>query len=150
MFSLDNRLPGHCLPAESELQVLQIVREALANVVRHSHARQVWIRLWPSTDGGVVEVCDDGVGLPQYLPSSGHFGLHIMRERAAAIGAELRIEPASTGGTRGSNHGFPRPTSWRCSAMSSRKPKSSKGAVVACPVAQLCFPSSLSARPKMP
>lgn len=100
VFSLDNRLPGHCLPAESELQVLQIVREALANVVRHSHARQVWIRLWPSTDGGVVEVCDDGVGLPQHLPSSGHFGLHIMRERAAAIGAELRIEPSATGGTR--------------------------------------------------
>ena len=100
VFSLDNRLPGHCLPAESELQVLQIVREALANVVRHSHARQVWIRLWPSAGGGVVEVCDDGVGLPQHLPSSGHFGLHIMRERAAAIGAELRIEAASTGGTR--------------------------------------------------
>lgn len=100
VFSLDNRLPGHCLPAESELQVLQIVREALANVVRHSHARQVWIRLWPSAGGGAVEVCDDGVGLPQHLPSSGHFGLHIMRERAAAIGAELRIESASTGGTR--------------------------------------------------
>ncbi|MGP0173648.1 ATP-binding protein [Pseudomonas sp. NCHU5208] len=100
VFSLDNRLPGHCLPAESELQVLQIVREALANVVRHSHARQVWIRLWPNADGGVVEVCDDGVGLPQRLPATGHFGLHIMRERAAAIGAELRIESATTGGTR--------------------------------------------------
>lgn len=100
VFSLDNRLPGHALPAESELQVLQIVREALANVVRHSHARQVWIRLWPSAGGGAVEVCDDGVGLPQHLPSSGHFGLHIMHERAAAIGAELRIEPASAGGTR--------------------------------------------------
>ncbi|VXD05262.1 Histidine kinase [Pseudomonas sp. 8Z] len=100
VFSLDNRLPGHCLPTESELQVLQIVREALANVVRHSHARQVWIRLWPSADGGAVEVCDDGVGLPQHLPPTGHFGLHIMRERAAAIGAELRIEPSATGGTR--------------------------------------------------
>nr|WP_024309119.1 ATP-binding protein [Pseudomonas sp. P818] len=100
VFSLDNRLPSHALPAESELQVLQIVREALANVVRHSHARQVWIRLWPSAGGGAVEVCDDGVGLPQHLPSSGHFGLHIMHERAAAIGAELRIEPASAGGTR--------------------------------------------------
>lgn len=100
VFSLDNRLPGHCLPAESELQVLQIVREALANVVRHSHARQVWIRLWPSAGGGVVEVCDDGVGLPQHLPATGHFGLHIMRERAAAIGAELHIESAASGGTR--------------------------------------------------
>lgn len=100
VFSLDNRLPAHCLPADSELQVLQIVREALANVVRHSHARQVWIRLWPSAGGGAVEVCDDGVGLPRHVPVSGHFGLQIMRERAAAIGAELHIEPAAAGGTR--------------------------------------------------
>lgn len=92
VFSLDNRLPGNCLPADSELQVLQIVREALANVVRHSHARQVRIRLWPTVSGLEVEVCDDGIGLPEDLPDSGHFGLSIMRERAAAIGAELSVE----------------------------------------------------------
>lgn len=100
VFSLDNRLPANCLPAEGELQVLQVVREALANVVRHSHARQVWIRLWPTAQGVEVEVRDDGVGLPRRLPDSGHFGLRIMRERAAAIGAELAIEPAAGGGTR--------------------------------------------------
>lgn len=100
VFSLDNRLPGNGLPAESELQVLQIVREALANVVRHSHARQVHIRLWPSGNGFEVEVRDDGIGLPSDLPDSGHFGLSIMRERAAAIGAELLIAPVGGGGTR--------------------------------------------------
>lgn len=101
VFSLDNRLPGNDLPAESELQVLQIVREALANVVRHSHARQVHIRLWPTCGGFEVEVRDDGVGLPEDLPGSGHFGLSIMRERAAAIAAELSIaRSGEQGGTR--------------------------------------------------
>jgi two-component system nitrate/nitrite sensor histidine kinase NarX len=100
VFSLDNRLPASCLPAEGELQVLQIVREALANVVRHSHARQVWVRLLQMERGVEVEVRDNGVGLPQQLPDNGHFGLRIMRERAAAIGAELAIEACPEGGTR--------------------------------------------------
>ncbi|TBU92028.1 ATP-binding protein [Stutzerimonas kirkiae] len=99
VFSLDNRLPANQLPADGELQVLQIVREALANVVRHSHARQVWISLLPVGDGVEVEVRDDGVGLPAQLPPTGHFGLRIMQERAAAIGAELTIGPAASGGT---------------------------------------------------
>ncbi|MGF0335210.1 sensor histidine kinase [Ectopseudomonas toyotomiensis] len=100
VFSLDNRLPGNDLPGDSELQVLQIVREALANVVRHSHARQVHIRLWPTGNGFEVEVRDDGIGLPSDLPDCGHFGLSIMRERAAAIDAELLIAPVDGGGTR--------------------------------------------------
>lgn len=99
VFSLDNRLPAHALPSEAQLQVLQIVREALANVVRHSHARQVWIRLWPQGSGAVVEVHDDGVGLPAQPPEGGHFGVTIMRERAAAIGAQLSIESAPGRGT---------------------------------------------------
>ena len=99
VFSLDNRLPAHALPSEAQLQVLQIVREALANAVRHSHARQVWIRLWPQGSSAVVEVHDDGVGLPAQPPEGGHFGVTIMRERAAAIGAQLSIESAPGRGT---------------------------------------------------
>ena len=99
VFSLDNRLPAHSLPSEVELQVLQIVREALANVVRHSHARQVLIRLWPQGGGAVVEVRDDGVGLPSLPPEGGHFGLNIMHERAASIGSQLLIESSPGQGT---------------------------------------------------
>ncbi|OEC33979.1 two-component system, NarL family, nitrate/nitrite sensor histidine kinase NarX [Pseudomonas cuatrocienegasensis] len=99
VFTLDNRLPANWLPAEGELQLLQIVREALANAVRHSHARQVWVRLWPVAGGATVEVRDDGVGLPEPLPEGGHFGLGIMRERAAAMGAQLTLQAAPGGGT---------------------------------------------------
>lgn len=100
VFTLDNRVPGDCLPGEVELQILQIVREALANVVRHSHARQARIDLRQTPGRGIeVQVRDDGVGIPEALPEHGHFGLRIMRERAAAIGADLRIGPQSPHGT---------------------------------------------------
>src|SRR5690606_32523728 len=38
---LDNRLPDAALSATEQIHVLQIVREALANVLRHARARRV-------------------------------------------------------------------------------------------------------------
>ncbi|MDF5826749.1 histidine kinase [Pseudomonas aeruginosa] len=68
VFSLDNRLPAERIGHEAELQILQIVREALANVVRHSHARHVrialldapqqgWKSWWPMTVSGCRRSC---------------------------------------------------------------------------------------------
>ncbi|MDR6676321.1 sensor histidine kinase [Pseudomonas oryzihabitans] len=91
VFELDNRLPDDLLDSEQSLQVLQIVRESLANIVRHSHARTARIDMRLQDSALEVRVEDDGIGL---RPSgeSGHFGLSIMRERALAIGASLSIE----------------------------------------------------------
>ncbi|MFC3609492.1 sensor histidine kinase [Stutzerimonas tarimensis] len=101
VFELDNRLPGNCLSPEAELQILQVVREALANVVRHAHARQVQIRL-AEHPGWILEVLvqDDGIGLPEQLAEDRHFGLRIMRERVTSLGAQLTIGPAAPQGTR--------------------------------------------------
>lgn len=107
VFELDNRLPDQTLAPDSELQVLQIVREALANVVRHSQARQVRIELRPVPGHKVmVTVEDDGIGMNTgAAPSLGeHYGLAIMRERAEAIGATLAIEPAGPRGVRVALH----------------------------------------------
>ncbi|MCQ4319522.1 sensor histidine kinase [Stutzerimonas stutzeri] len=100
VFELDNRIHAGLITPEAELQVLQIIREALANVVRHSHARRVQVSLLARSGGGVeVRVEDDGIGLPDELPESGHFGLHIMRERAAGIDARLEFGKGEPRGT---------------------------------------------------
>ena len=103
VFELDNRLADDALNPETELQILQIVREALANAVRHSHARHVSIELRQSQDGDVsVSVEDDGIGIG-LSPASGednHFGLAIIRERAASIGARLTFEAIRPHGVR--------------------------------------------------
>jgi len=82
-----------------DLQVLQIVREALANIVRHSHARTARIDLRLARSEPRVTVEDDGVGL-QACGETGHFGLSIMRERALAIGAGLSVKTIPPRGTR--------------------------------------------------
>ncbi|MFJ3483025.1 ATP-binding protein [Pseudomonas sp. NPDC090202] len=101
VFELDNRLPDNALSPETELQILQIVREALTNAVRHSHARHVRIELRQNQAGDtLVSVEDDGIGLSPASGEDNHFGLAIIRERAASIGARLVIEPIQPHGVR--------------------------------------------------
>ena len=98
---LENHL-GNCkLPPNAEINVIQVIREALANVLQHARAKQAAVALHCDIHGGVnISIDDDGVGLqqPEALPH--HYGLTIMRERAHAIGGELQILASPLGGTR--------------------------------------------------
>jgi signal transduction histidine kinase len=51
------------LPAPAALEVVRIVQEALANVRKHSRARNVLVRLGGSQDGCSIVIEDDGTGL---------------------------------------------------------------------------------------
>lgn len=98
--SLDNRLIGFELSANEQVHVLQIVREALSNVEKHAHAKNVWVRLDRTAEGQVrVEIDDDGVGIPVDPEKRHHFGLSIMRDRAESLGGDLTVEPRAGGGT---------------------------------------------------
>jgi PAS domain S-box-containing protein len=97
---------GGTLPALSptvEIQLVRIVQEALANVRKHAHARQVQIHV--SADAGqvILVVEDDGVGVDPTVrerESSSHFGLATMRERAAGVGGQLEVDSVPGRGTR--------------------------------------------------
>ncbi len=86
------------LDPERKLAFYRIAQEALNNVARHAEASRVEVRL---TGGPPIEllVVDDGVGFDSSVVRSGHLGLSIMAERAAAIGADLEVETTESGGT---------------------------------------------------
>lgn len=78
------------LPTELQEDLYRIIQEALHNVVKHAHARRATVRV--SADHViVVEVCDDGVGLPEEQPRVGALGLVSMRERAERWGGTVEI-----------------------------------------------------------
>ncbi|HMA32165.1 MAG TPA: ATP-binding protein, partial [Casimicrobiaceae bacterium] len=101
---LANHAPALRLSVASELQVFHIVQEALANIWKHAKARQVWVSL--SAENGSCELIveDDGVGIADPAAAEGadpgHYGIAIMRERAARLGGELTFEHSAGGGTR--------------------------------------------------
>jgi two-component system nitrate/nitrite sensor histidine kinase NarX len=99
--ALNDRLSHFLLNANEEINILQIVREALANVEHHAHAHHAEVALWLE-DGhaAVVRIDDDGVGLDARGSPAGHYGLAIMRERARSLGGALQVEHTKAGGTR--------------------------------------------------
>ncbi len=79
----------------------RVFQEALANVARHANAKQVTVRLVRDADALVLDVVDDGVGLPRgAFTNPLSLGLLGMRERAARLGGTLAAEPATPKGTR--------------------------------------------------
>ncbi len=76
-------------------EVTQIAREALSNVVRHSEAAHVAVRLSYEDDATRLTVSDDGKGVDLASLSNGNGrgeGIRNMQTRARLIGAELALE----------------------------------------------------------
>jgi two-component system nitrate/nitrite sensor histidine kinase NarX len=92
------------LSANSEMQVLRIIQEALANVRKHSGAHTVRVLLRCDKDDNYhILVEDDGIGMekPAFSGHPGeHLGMSIMKERARYLGGDLRIESEAGEGTR--------------------------------------------------
>jgi signal transduction histidine kinase/ligand-binding sensor domain-containing protein len=74
-------------------------KELVANAARHSGARRVEVRFAHEAGRLVLEVADDGVGLPEGGTREGR-GLRAVRRRAALLGADLQIESRPGAGTR--------------------------------------------------
>ncbi len=91
--------PRH-LEAQKQVHVLQIVREALLNAIRHAQASRIEIHCsCPAAGQNVIEIQDNGIGIGDKTSPPGHYGLSIMRERAASLGGELNISSANPKGT---------------------------------------------------
>jgi len=92
--ALDWSLPT--LSPEVELVIYRVAQEALTNVLRHADATEVMVQLRQADRHVLLEVADNGRGLP---PASVGRGMRGMRERATVINAELDVRARAEGGT---------------------------------------------------
>lgn len=69
----------------------RIAQEATNNALKHASAGRVTIRLAKKPGRLLLEVSDDGTGLPKDRTGQSGVGLGVMRHRAGVIGAELTI-----------------------------------------------------------
>ncbi|MGH7506947.1 MAG: ATP-binding protein [Longimicrobiales bacterium] len=94
------RVERNGLDAAVTTALFRILQEALTNVSRHAHASRVVVQLTETADATVLEVRDDGRGLPdengQREPSLGVLG---MKERAQALGGDVVVRNAEPRGT---------------------------------------------------
>jgi signal transduction histidine kinase len=86
------------LTPTEQIQLYRIVQEAINNVCRHAKAKKVILQVHlANEDELVIEVCDDGVGLPAFLENPTGHGMANIRSRANLIGAEVAWLPARQG-----------------------------------------------------
>jgi two-component system, NarL family, sensor histidine kinase DevS len=84
---VDENIAGHAVA---------VLREAVSNAIRHSHAESITISVEVNADL-VIEVVDDGVGIPADASRSGLLGIE---RRAAKCGGTVVAVPGLDGGTR--------------------------------------------------
>lgn len=86
------------LSVEERVTAGRIASEALWNAAKHSGARNIWVGFCDLEGGVLLEIRDDGRGLPPEEELRG-YGLPIMRSRAQEIGAGLEVHSAVGEGT---------------------------------------------------
>jgi len=85
------------LPIEAETELLRVAQEAITNARKHARARNLWVTCRVDPPRAFLRVADDGRGMGTARNDS--FGLEIMRERSARLGASLTVRQRVGGGT---------------------------------------------------
>lgn len=86
------------LPTTTEVVLLRVAQEALANVRRHAAAERVDVNLRYADDAVRLTVADDGRGFDPAAVSGG-YGLRGMHERVRQAGGTITVESAPGEGT---------------------------------------------------
>ena len=93
------------LNSKAEIELLRICQEALANIRKHSNAKNVHVNISTKNGRFILSITDDGCGfhfttddkiVNLHLKT---YGLAVMRERAGLIGGKLHLESTPGQGT---------------------------------------------------
>ena len=93
--------PARVLPSVG-VQLIRITQEALVNVRKHARgARRVDVQLTTNERQLSITITDDGVGfdLTAEHEAGKHFGLQVMRQRAARVGGQIFVSSTPGKGT---------------------------------------------------
>jgi two-component system, NarL family, sensor kinase len=96
--------PGLRLEPDAEALMFRTAQEALRNVMAHSNAAHVDVRVILDSEHAGLTIADDGRGFSpedaERAKAHGHLGLRVLRDMARDAGGRLDIDSAPGGGTR--------------------------------------------------
>jgi signal transduction histidine kinase len=88
------------VPLQIGLTLFRVLQEALHNVIKHSGARQVEVRLQKDSSEIHLIISDSGRGFdPEAAFRGKGLGLTSMRERIRLVNGTISIESKQSGGT---------------------------------------------------
>ncbi len=96
---MDEVLPTLSLSSEVRHSLYLVIREALNNVAKHSHATEAWLRIHYQENTLRIVVEDNGRGFEVMTDGPARNGLNNMRSRLKKIGGEFHYESKLGQGT---------------------------------------------------
>ncbi|MFO6422376.1 nitrate/nitrite two-component system sensor histidine kinase NarQ [Motilimonas sp. KMU-193] len=94
--SLHYEINDYHLNAGQYIHILQIVRESVLNAIKHANATHIDVNChYQGSTRIQVEIRDNGIGMAEQNSKLNHYGLNIMKERAAKLQGELIINSAA-------------------------------------------------------
>jgi signal transduction histidine kinase len=95
-------LPAYPLSSEARHGIYLVAKEALNNVMKHAHAKEVRLRVRQMGKQMEIEITDNGRGFEPDKTQSGRkgSGLQNMRARMEGLGGQFRVESTPGNGTR--------------------------------------------------
>jgi signal transduction histidine kinase len=92
--------PAVSIDETAATHLYRIAQEAMANAAKHAGAHALRVSLSSSEHGLVLQIADDGRGIPAAMQAEPTgMGLKLMEYRARMIGGEIGIAPGESGGT---------------------------------------------------
>lgn len=82
-----------------EDQIFRILQESVSNTLRHAKAETLDVMLIRREKTVIMRITDDGIGFHPDTAKPGSYGLQNIRERAAQIGAQLKLVSVPGKGT---------------------------------------------------
>lgn len=89
--------PNFKTHANQHIHLLQIIREAVTNAMKHANCNNITINCVISNNNVNITICDDGIGIDANPEKANHYGLEIMSQRASELDGELHIQNLSVG-----------------------------------------------------
>ena len=96
---MPEQMPSHELSSKVRYNIFLTVKEALQNIVKHSQAKEVWLRVSIAADGLKIVIGDNGRGFGVTPDNALADGLRNMRQRMSDIGGNCQISSRLDSGT---------------------------------------------------
>ncbi len=97
---LTNNLSSLDLDSHQQVHLMQLIREATINAIKHAEATNISISCDEKNGEIQIVVEDNGVGFEEHTAELNHYGMSIMQERAARLNGELIVESTPNTGCK--------------------------------------------------
>ncbi|SDH00405.1 two-component system, NarL family, nitrate/nitrite sensor histidine kinase NarQ [Vibrio xiamenensis] len=95
---LENELSSIELDAHQQVHLLQLIREATINAIKHAQASNIDVRCYEQAGEVTIRVKDDGIGFDDPQTKQDHYGMSIMQERASRLNGVLTVHSSPNQG----------------------------------------------------